>query len=65
MSPQSNVMPYRVLGRTGVRVSALGLGGFHIGNPRLSNTEAIRIIQAALDGGLSFMDKLLGLQRGR
>ena len=56
MSPQSNVMPYRVLGRTGVRVSALGLGGFHIGNPRLSNTEAIRIIQAALDGGLSFMD---------
>ncbi len=49
-------MPYRVLGRTGVQVSALGLGGSHIGNPSLSSREAVRIIQAALDGGLSFMD---------
>lgn len=49
-------MPYRVLGRTGVQVSAVGLGGFHIGNPMLSSTEAVRIIHAALDGGLTFMD---------
>ena len=49
-------MPYRVLGRTGVQVSALGLGGSHIGNAGLSSREAVRIIQAALDGGLSFMD---------
>ena len=39
-----------------MKVSALGLGGFHIGSPKLSNAEAVRIIQAALDGGLSFMD---------
>jgi len=50
------VMPYRVLGPTGVQVSALGLGRSHIGNPKLSSAEAMRIIQAALDGGLSFMD---------
>jgi len=49
-------MPYRVLGRTGVQVSALGLGGSHIGSAGLSSREAVRIIQAALDGGLSFMD---------
>ncbi|MGH9646973.1 MAG: aldo/keto reductase, partial [Bryobacteraceae bacterium] len=48
--------PYRVLGRTGVQVSALGLGGSHIGSPKLSSAEAVKIIQAALDGGLSFMD---------
>jgi aryl-alcohol dehydrogenase-like predicted oxidoreductase len=49
-------MPYRLLGRTGVQVSALGLGGSHIGSPKLSSSEAVRIIHAALDGGLSFMD---------
>lgn len=36
-------MPCRVLGRTGVQVSALGLGGFHIGNSKLSSAEAVRI----------------------
>jgi len=56
MRPQESAMPYRVLGRTGVQVSAVGLGGFHIGNPMLSSTEAVRIIHAALDGGLTFMD---------
>jgi len=49
-------MPYRLLGRTGVRVSALGLGGSHIGSPKLSRAEAVRIIHAAIDGGLTFMD---------
>jgi aryl-alcohol dehydrogenase-like predicted oxidoreductase len=44
------------LGRTGVRVSALGLGGFHIGNPKVSSAQAVRIIRAAIDGGLTFMD---------
>ena len=57
--PVSNdgaVMPRRTLGRTGVEVSALGLGGSHIGSPSLSRDRAVRIIRAALDGGLSFMD---------
>lgn len=57
-------MPYRALGRTGVQVSALGLGGSHIGTPKLSNAEAVRIIQAALDGGLSFMDNSWDYQGG-
>jgi len=49
-------MPTRILGKTGERVSALGLGGSHIGQSDLNSREAVRIIRAALDGGLSFMD---------
>jgi predicted aldo/keto reductase-like oxidoreductase len=56
MATLASGMPYRVLGRTGVQVSALGLGGSHIGNPKLSSAQAVKIIHAALDGGLSFMD---------
>lgn len=49
-------MPTRSLGKTGERVSALGLGGSHIGQPDLTRREAVRIIRCALDRGLSFMD---------
>jgi aryl-alcohol dehydrogenase-like predicted oxidoreductase len=48
-------MQYRTLGKTGERVSAIGLGGHHIGRPRDPN-EAIRIIRAAIDRGITFMD---------
>ena len=52
---RSNGMIYRTLGKTGERVSAIGLGGFHIGSP--SDAEAgIRIVRAALDGGMNFLD---------
>ena len=54
-APQEG-MPTRVLGKTGQRVSALGLGGSHIGQPNLTSREAVRIIRTALDRGLSFMD---------
>jgi aryl-alcohol dehydrogenase-like predicted oxidoreductase len=64
MTPQQNVLPYRQLGRTGVKVSALGLGGSHIGTPRLSSAEAVRIIRAALDGGLNFMDNSWDYHKG-
>jgi predicted aldo/keto reductase-like oxidoreductase len=47
---------YRILGRTGEKVSCLGLGGSHIGKPELSNEEGIRLIRKALDHGLNFMD---------
>jgi aryl-alcohol dehydrogenase-like predicted oxidoreductase len=48
-------MPYRTLGRTGERVSAIGLGGFHIGQPK-EEEEGIRIIRTAIDRGITFMD---------
>jgi predicted aldo/keto reductase-like oxidoreductase len=45
---------YRNLGSTGERVSAIGLGGFHIGVPK--EDEGIRIIRTALDRGITFLD---------
>ena len=64
MSSQQKALPYRQLGRTGVKVSALGLGGSHIGTPKLSSSEAVRIIRAALDGGLNFMDNSWDYHKG-
>ena len=46
----------RVLGRTGEKVSCLGVGGSHIGKPKLSDDDATRIIRQAIDHGLNFMD---------
>src|SRR5436305_5455566 len=45
---------YRNLGSTGERVSAIGLGGYHLGLP--SEAECIRIIRRALDRGITFLD---------
>ena len=47
-------MLYRTLGRTGEKVSAIGLGGYHIGSP--AEEEGIRIIRAAIDRGITFLD---------
>jgi aryl-alcohol dehydrogenase-like predicted oxidoreductase len=56
MPAKMHDMPMRELGKTGERVSILGLGGSHIGTPELRTPEAVRIIRAALDGGMNFMD---------
>jgi aryl-alcohol dehydrogenase-like predicted oxidoreductase len=48
-------MPYRTLGRTGEKVSLIGLGGFHLGRQADEN-ESIQIIRAAIDNGVNFMD---------
>jgi aryl-alcohol dehydrogenase-like predicted oxidoreductase len=49
-------MPYRVLGSTGERVSAIGLGGWHIGFKQIPEETCIRIIRSAIDVGITFMD---------
>ena len=48
-------MPYRTLGRTGERVSVIGLGGFHIGIQK-EEAESIRLIRAGVDRGINLMD---------
>jgi len=50
-----NGIPYRQLGRTGERVSLVGLGGYHIGMPS-DEQESIKIIRTALDSGVNFLD---------
>src|SRR6266550_2988312 len=51
-----NGIPYRTLGRTGERVSVVGLGGYHLGRTGLSAEDAIRIVRKALDEGINFLD---------
>jgi predicted aldo/keto reductase-like oxidoreductase len=51
----SNGMLYRTLGNTGEKVSAIGLGGYHIGHPP-DPADAIRIVHSAIDRGITFMD---------
>src|SRR5581483_1948264 len=62
---KQNGMLYRVLGPTGERVSAIGLGGFHIGQPKLSDDESIRLIRAAIDGGITFRDNSWDYNEGK
>ena len=49
-------MLYRNLGRTGERVSAIGLGGWHLGLSNVDEPLSIRIVRSAIDGGVTFMD---------
>jgi predicted aldo/keto reductase-like oxidoreductase len=49
-------LPYRTLGRTGEKVSIIGLGGFHLGKPNVDEQESIRIVRTAIDHGINFLD---------
>jgi 1-deoxyxylulose-5-phosphate synthase len=48
-------MEYRSLGRTGVKISALCLGGDNFGNPT-SESESVAIINRSIDAGINFID---------
>ena len=48
-------IPMRPFGRTGQRVSSLGLGGWHLGVPE-SDEAAVRLVHAAIDAGITFLD---------
>jgi aryl-alcohol dehydrogenase-like predicted oxidoreductase len=58
-------MPYRVLGRTGERVSAIGLGGWHLALKHVDEALAIRIVRTAIDRGITFMDNSWDYNEGR
>ena len=60
---QSNGMIYRTLGKTGEKVSAIGLGGSHIGAPK-DPAEGIRIIRSAVDRGITFLDNCWDYREG-
>jgi predicted aldo/keto reductase-like oxidoreductase len=53
--PSPNGLPTRKLGRTNEQVSILSLGGWHIGAVK-DRKEAVRIMHAAIDEGLTFFD---------
>jgi uncharacterized protein len=52
---RKNGIPYRTLGRTGERVSVIGLGGYHLGK-QSDPEESIRIIRSGIDEGINFLD---------
>ncbi|WP_394850010.1 aldo/keto reductase [Pendulispora brunnea] len=62
-SATSSAMPMRPLGKTGVSVSIVGIGGFHIGEP--SEQEGIRIVRTALDRGINFLDNCWDYNDGK
>src|ERR1700722_19699399 len=49
-------MPLRTLGGTGERVSALGLGGWHLSLKHVDSGLADRIMRSAADQGMNFFD---------
>ena len=49
-------IPYRTLGRTGEKVSVVGIGGYHLGRPGVTKEESLRIVRKALDEGINFLD---------
>jgi len=55
-TPASTEMTYRSFGRTGVKISSIGLGGAHIGKKELDEAESIRLMHEAIDRGINFFD---------
>jgi len=57
-------MIYRVLGGTGERVSAIGVGGYHLGAEKVDEKLSIRIVRTAIDGGINFLDNCWDYNEG-
>src|SRR5687768_1049714 len=60
----STGIPTRPLGKTGVQVSILGLGGHHQARPT-DEKESFRIVHTAIDNGITFMDNAWDYHDGR
>ena len=56
---------YRKLGRTGERVSAIGVGGWHLALKGVSEKTAIAIVRQALDSGINFLDNCWDYNDGK
>jgi len=55
----------RRLGSTGVLVSMIGMGGFHIGKSSLSDDEAVKLIRRGIDNGITFLDNCWDYNGGK
>ena len=60
----TGAIPRRALGRTGIEISALALGGYHLGLAK-SKRESLQIVREALDAGIDFMDNAWEYHEGR
>ncbi len=57
-------VPHRPLGKTGLQVSIIGVGGFHLGSAK-DLDEARNIVDAAIDAGINFFDNAWDYHEGR
>jgi predicted aldo/keto reductase-like oxidoreductase len=60
-----NGIPYRVLGKTGLEISLLSLGGHTVGEEQVTEREAIKIMRTAIDEGINFFDNAWDYHDGR
>ena len=58
-------MLYRRFGRTSEMVSAIGIGGFHLGKSAVSDEEAVRLVHQGIDRGINFVDNCWDYNKGR
>ncbi|HEY3419293.1 MAG TPA: aldo/keto reductase [Methanomassiliicoccales archaeon] len=58
-------VPTRMLGNTGEMVSIIGLGGYHLGRPNVSEDESVRIIRTAIESGITFLDNSWDYNEGK
>ncbi len=61
--PNSSGIPRKKFGKTGLEVSVLGVGGYHIGVARTED-EGIRIVHEAMDAGVNFFDNAWEYNKG-
>ena len=64
MTQNSGSIPLRQFGKSSVKISALGMGGHHLGDAPDQQT-AVRIVQEGVDGGITFFDNCWEYHRGR
>ncbi len=57
-------IPIRELGKTGLKVSIIGFGGAHYVRPHLDEQASVRLIQRAIDAGVTFMDNAWEYHQG-
>jgi aryl-alcohol dehydrogenase-like predicted oxidoreductase len=63
MSKQTE-MKYREFGSTGIKVSAIGVGGWHLGLKACDERLAVKIVRSAIDRGMTFMDNCWDYNEG-
>lgn len=57
-------IPYRTFGKTGEKVSLIGVGGYHAAVPK-DEEVSIRLIRTCLDAGVNFLDNAWEYHNGR
>ena len=57
-------IPYRTLGRTGEKVSCIGMGGYHLGKKEVAEADAIKLVRSGVDRGINFLDNSWDYNKG-